>query len=61
MEHHSPAYLKINPNGVIPTLIHDGRPLNESGTICEYLDEVFPEPPLRARSWSSCSIAWRRR
>ena len=47
MEHHSPEYLKINPNGVIPTLIHDGRPLYESGTICEYLDEVFPEPPLR--------------
>ena len=47
MEHHAPEYLKINPNGVIPTLVHDGRPLYESGTICEYLDEVFPEPPLR--------------
>jgi glutathione S-transferase len=47
LEHHSPEYLKINPNGVIPALIHDGRPLYESGTICEYLDEVFPEPPLR--------------
>ena len=46
MEHHSPEYLKINPNGVIPALIHDGRPLYESGTICEYLDEVFPDPPL---------------
>ena len=33
--------------GVIPTLIHDGRPLHESGTICEYLDEAYPEPPLR--------------
>jgi glutathione S-transferase len=47
MEHHSPEYLKINPNGVIPTLIHDGKPLHESGTICEYLDESFPDPPLR--------------
>src|SRR3984957_5101709 len=47
MEHHTPEYLKINPNGVIPTLIHDGRPLHESGTICEYLDECWPEPPLR--------------
>lgn len=47
LEHHSPAYLKINPNGVIPTLIHDGMPLHESGTICEYLDETFPDPPLR--------------
>jgi glutathione S-transferase len=47
MEHHTPEYLKINPNGVIPALVHDGRPLHESGTICEYLDETFPEPPLR--------------
>jgi glutathione S-transferase len=47
LEHHSPEYLKINPNGVIPTLIHDGRPLHESGTICEYLDETYPDPPLR--------------
>ncbi len=46
-EQHSPEYLKINPLGVIPTLIHDGKPLHESGTICEYLDESFPDPPLR--------------
>jgi glutathione S-transferase len=44
MEHHSPEYLRINPLGVIPALIHDGRPLHESGTICEYLDEAFPAP-----------------
>src|ERR1700710_2610327 len=50
MEHHSPEYLKINPLGVIPTLIHDGRQLHESGTICEYLDETFPDPPLRPDS-----------
>jgi len=47
MEHHSPEYLRINPLGVIPALIHEGRPLHESGTICEYLDETFPDPPLR--------------
>ncbi len=50
MEHHSPEYLAINPLGVIPTLIHDGKPLHESGTICEYLDESFPDPPLRPGS-----------
>ncbi|HUC68443.1 MAG TPA: glutathione S-transferase family protein [Stellaceae bacterium] len=50
MEHHSPEYLKINPLGVIPTLIHDGRPLHESGTICEYLDETYPDPPLRPQT-----------
>src|SRR5258707_6804868 len=32
---------------LIPALIHDGRPLHESGTICEYLDEAYPKPPLR--------------
>lgn len=48
MEHHAPAFLKLNPNGVIPLLVlADGRSLYESGTICEYLDETHPEPPLR--------------
>ena len=48
-EQHSPEYLRINPDGVVPTLIHEGRPLHESSTVCEYLDDVFPEPPLRPR------------
>jgi glutathione S-transferase len=47
LEHHTPAYLKLNPNGVIPLLVlEDGRSLYESGTICEYLDETHPEPRL---------------
>ena len=47
-EHHSPEYLARNPNGVIPLLIlPDGRSLYESSTINEYLDETYPEPPLR--------------
>jgi glutathione S-transferase len=46
-EHHAPEYLKLNPSGVIPALVHDGRPIAESGVICEYLDEAFPDPPLR--------------
>jgi glutathione S-transferase len=59
LEHHSPEYLKINPNGVIPTLVHDGRALYESGTICEYLDEVFPEPPLRpADPWGRAQMRY---
>lgn len=45
-EQQTPAYLKLNPKGYVPTLVHDGRPIVESAIICEYLDEVFPEPPL---------------
>ena len=39
-----PEYLKINPNGVVPTLVHDGRVIIDSAVIIEYLNEVFPEP-----------------
>lgn len=45
-ENLDPEYLKLNPNGVVPTLVHDGRVLYESNFIIEYLDEVFPEPAL---------------
>lgn len=43
-EHLAPDYLAINPNGVVPALVHDGRPVIESTVICEYLAEVFPRP-----------------
>jgi glutathione S-transferase len=46
-DQHDPAYLKLNPNGVVPTLVHDGHPVIESTVICEYLDEAFPEVPVR--------------
>ncbi|MDH3443410.1 MAG: glutathione S-transferase family protein [Deltaproteobacteria bacterium] len=46
-ENLDPEYLKLNPNGVVPTLVHDGRVLYESNMIIEYLDEVFPHRPLR--------------
>lgn len=45
-EHLSSEYLRLNPNGVVPTLVHDGTPIVDSSVICEYLDEVFPQPPL---------------
>ena len=45
-EQQTPEYLKLNPKGYVPTLVHDGRPVTESAIICEYLDEVFPDPPL---------------
>lgn len=43
-----PEYLKLNPLGVVPTLVHDGRPVIESSIICEYLDDAFPEQSLQA-------------
>ena len=48
LEHHSPEYLAMNPNGVVPALlIGPGKSLYESSTICEYLDDVHPTPSLR--------------
>ena len=35
-----PEYLKINPNGVVPALIHRGRTVLDSAVIIEYLDEI---------------------
>ncbi len=46
-EQHQPDYLKLNPNGVVPTLVVDGVPIIESSVIIQYLDELVPEPPLR--------------
>jgi glutathione S-transferase len=43
----TPDYMKLNPKAVVPTLVHDGAVVTESTVIAEYLDEVFPEPPLR--------------
>jgi len=43
----TPEYLKLNPNGVVPTLVHDGVPIVESAVISEYLEDVHPEPSLR--------------
>ena len=45
-EQHDPAYLELNPKGVVPTLVHDGVPVCESTIIIEYLEDAFPDPPL---------------
>ncbi len=46
-EQFAPEYMKINPNAAVPALIHDGEILVESNVINEYLDEAFPQTPLR--------------
>src|SRR6266478_8893241 len=39
-----PDYLALNPNGVVPTLDHDGAIVIDSSVIIEYLDEIAPAP-----------------
>ena len=60
-EQYAPAYLAINPKGVVPSLVDGGKVVIESTLICEYLDETIPAPPLapkephgraRMRLWS---------
>jgi glutathione S-transferase len=46
MDQKAPAYLKLNPMGLVPTLVHDGKALYESNVINEYIDAIFPNPPL---------------
>lgn len=41
-----PEYLKLNPKGVVPTLIDGNLVIRESNVILEYLDDAYPNPPL---------------
>ena len=45
-EHLTPEYLAINPNGVVPSLVHDDVTDLDSSVIMEYLDEAFPDRRL---------------
>lgn len=60
-EHLADWYLAINPNGVVPTLVHDGAAVIDSSVINEYLEDIFPEPPLRPVDPMACARmrAWR--
>lgn len=50
MEHATEEFQSINPNGVVPVLVHDGQVIIESIDIIHYLDDNFPEPSLVASS-----------
>jgi glutathione S-transferase len=59
----APDYLKLNPEGKVPTLLIDGRPLTEVAAVLFYLGKCFPDAKLlprddpeaeaRAISWMS--------
>ena len=46
MDQKNPAYLKLNPTGMVPTLLHGGKTVYESNVINEYIDSIYPNPPL---------------
>jgi glutathione S-transferase len=46
-EQFDPAYLKLNPKAVVPTLVDEKGVLTESTLIAEYLDDKYPDPPLK--------------
>jgi len=46
-EQHRPEFVALNPDGQVPVLVHDGKVINESTIINEYLDDVFVQCPLR--------------
>ena len=45
-EQNNPAYLALNPQGLVPAIQHDGKVFSQSLAIIEYLDELYPDPPL---------------
>ncbi|XP_022092206.1 pyrimidodiazepine synthase-like [Acanthaster planci] len=38
--------LERHPDGKVPVFEHNGKVLIESSIICDYLDEIYPDPPL---------------
>lgn len=65
MEQKAPWYLALNPNGIVPTLVHGDRVVWESNVITEYLDDVFPGEGLypadpweraRAKMWQAFEL-----
>jgi glutathione S-transferase len=49
-EQHSAWFVAINPEGQVPVLDHDGNIITHTTVINEYLEDVFPDVPLRPRN-----------
>jgi glutathione S-transferase len=62
-EQKAPEYLALNPNGQVPVLVVDAKPLTQIVAICEYLDRAFPDAGLLprdawTRSQALSQLAW---
>lgn len=58
-DHKTPAYLKLNPRGKVPTLKDGDFVLYESLAIMSYLDRKYPDPPLFGRTAEETGLIWR--
>jgi len=62
-EHRTAEYLAMNPNGQVPVLIVDGKPLTQIVAVCDFLDRSFPKASLLpaepwARTQALSQLAW---
>lgn len=56
-------YFGINPKGLVPTLVHDGKVVTESNDILLYLEEKFPDPGFSPAAEADLEVmkAWLQR
>ena len=57
-EHKTPAYLRLNPRGKVPTLKDGDFVIYESIAIMAYLDRKYPEPPLFGTTPQEAGSIW---
>lgn len=62
-EQKTPEYLALNPLGLVPVLVVDGKPLTQIVAICDYLDQRFPQAGLLPvdpwrRAQAMSTFAW---
>ncbi|WP_449427694.1 glutathione S-transferase family protein [Rhodanobacter umsongensis] len=55
---HSAEYLKLNPRGVVPTLVVDGRPVSESAALLMVLADRHPQAGLAPAPGTPEHEAW---